>query len=347
MNSNPIVLIVDDSSASRDTITALLAGDPYLVYSATDGPDALVKASSIRPDIILLDHMMPGMSGVEVCEMLRKDPELFAIPIVFVTALDDRASRLDAFRAGADDVITKPVDRLELRMRVRNITRLNRYRQLVESREDVSRMLTELEAAYDQTIIGWAKALEYRNAETKGHSERVTQWAGQLAARFGLDAKAQLEVRRGALLHDIGKMGVPDAILLKPGPLNPQERAIMERHPALARDMLHGISYLASSVEIPYCHHERWDGAGYPQGLAGTEIPFHARLFSVVDVFDALTSDRPYRLAWSVEAALNYISAHSGSQFDPEVVRVFREMTDSGEITAGSASRDRQPWLVS
>lgn len=320
------VLIVDDNEASRATLGSMLRVDGYDLRYATNGLEAMALIESLRPDLILLDQMMPGITGTDVCRQVRAAPELAEIPIVFVTALDDRATRLMAFQAGADDVLAKPVDRLEVRMRVRNITRLNRYRNLVESREDVHRMLHEVEAAYDQTIAGWARALEFRDAETKGHSARVTAWTVELAASLGF-AEADLpDIRRGALLHDIGKMGIPDSILLKPGPLTLEERREMERHPGIARDLIASIDYLASSLAIPYSHHERWDGKGYPQGIQGQEIPISARLFSVVDVFDALTSNRPYRSAWSLEATLDYLQRESGSQFDPECVGAFEAL---------------------
>lgn len=338
MNKTPTVLIVDDSQASRETIAALLAADDYEFMFAKDGHEALTQISFGRPDIVLLDQMMPGMSGVDVCEAVRSNPDCDTIPIVFVTALEDRSSRLAAFAAGADDVITKPVDRLELRMRVRNITRLNRYRQLLESREDVHRMFVELQTAYDATIEGWARALEYRDSETKGHSDRVTGWATQLATKLGIHPSQLDAIRRGALLHDIGKMGVPDAILLKPGPLSADERAVIERHPELARDLLEPIAYLSDSIDIPYCHHERWDGAGYPRGLSGEDIPYNARLFAVVDVFDALTTDRPYRRAWDLQTTVDYLRVHAGRQFDPDIVEAFCELVESGLILPGSTS---------
>lgn len=317
------VLIVDDNEASRSTLASMLREDGYDLRFAINGLDALSLTKSLQPDLILLDQMMPGIAGTDVCQQIRSDPELAEIPVVFVTALDDRPTRILAFESGADDVLPKPVDRLEVRMRVRNITRLNRYRNLVSGRKNLERVLGELEAAYDQTIAGWAQALEFRDAETKGHSERVTAWTIELASRLGFDETELKNIRRGALLHDIGKMGIPDSILLKPGPLTADERTEMERHPVIARDLMAPIDYLEPSIEIPYSHHERWDGLGYPQGLRGEEIPQTARLFSVIDVFDALTSHRPYRAAWSVEATLDYLQSHAGTQFDPECVVEF------------------------
>ena len=181
----------------------------------------------------------------------------------------------------------------------------------------------ELSIAYDATLEGWAKALELRDRETVGHAHRVIEMTLRVADRIGIRGESLLHIRRGALLHDIGKMGIPDSILLKPGPLTPDEWVIMRQHPAHAYEMLKTIDYLSPALEIPYCHHERWDGNGYPRSLKGKNIPMAARIFAVVDVWDALTSDRPYRLAWPEHQALEYISRESGRHFDPEVVNAF------------------------
>ncbi|ABY33775.1 MAG TPA: HD domain-containing protein [Chloroflexus aurantiacus] len=193
----------------------------------------------------------------------------------------------------------------------------------------------ELRAAYDETIEGWSRALDLRDRETEGHSRRVTELTVRIAARMGFSDEELLHVRRGALLHDIGKMGIPDAILLKPGPLDEQEWAIMRTHPTLAVELLRPIAFLAPALDIPWCHHEKWDGTGYPRGLRGEEIPLAARIFAVVDVYDALTSDRPYRAAWPRERALAYIREQAGHHFDPHVVDVFEQIiteTDSNAI---------------
>jgi HD-GYP domain-containing protein (c-di-GMP phosphodiesterase class II)/uncharacterized protein len=182
---------------------------------------------------------------------------------------------------------------------------------------------SELSIAYDATLEGWAKALELRDRETVGHAHRVIEMTLRVANRMGIHGEALQHIRRGALLHDIGKMGIPDSILLKPGPLTPDEWEIMRQHPVHAYDMLKTIEYLEPALEIPYCHHERWDGKGYPSGLKGEQIPISARIFAVVDVWDALTSDRPYRFAWPAHQALEYIQMESGRHFDPQVVNSF------------------------
>ena len=205
--------------------------------------------------------------------------------------------------------------------------------------DDLERSNVELRLAYDTTIEGWARALDLKDQETEGHSRRVTELAVQLAARLGMKGEDLVMVRRGALLHDIGKMGVPDSVLLKPGKLDPDEWEVMKSHTTLAYQLLSGIPFLRPALDIPYAHHERWDGTGYPRGLEGEEIPLAARLFAVVDVYDALTSDRPYRRAWSRAKALAHIRASAGTHFDPRVVEEFVAMMEERFAAAGTAGR--------
>jgi HD-GYP domain-containing protein (c-di-GMP phosphodiesterase class II) len=195
--------------------------------------------------------------------------------------------------------------------------------------EGLERANVELTMAYDATIEGWSQALELRDQETQGHSSRVLELTLRLAAALGLSDKELKDIRQGVLLHDIGKMGIPDSILHKPGPLTDQEWEIMRKHPQYAYDMLAPIVYLRTSLDIPYCHHENWDGTGYPRALKGETIPIAARIFSVVDVYDALTSDRPYRAAWSREEAIAYILEQSGKHFDPRIVEIFMKVIES------------------
>ena len=189
--------------------------------------------------------------------------------------------------------------------------------------ENLQRSNTELRLAYDATIEGWSRALDLRDKETEGHTLRVTEMTLQLAEKMGMSDVEKLNLRRGALLHDIGKMGIPDEILLKPGPLTDKEWIIMRQHPTYAYELLRPIDYLRPAMDIPYCHHEKWDGSGYPRRLQGDLIPLAARIFAVIDVFDALIVDRPYRLAWPREKVLAYIQEQSGKHFDPAVVTAF------------------------
>ncbi|NCC34930.1 MAG: HD domain-containing protein, partial [Chloroflexia bacterium] len=189
--------------------------------------------------------------------------------------------------------------------------------------ENLQRANTELALAYDQTIEGWSYALDLRDKETEGHSLRVTELTLHLARAVEMSDAELVHIRRGALLHDIGKMGIPDAILLKPGPLTPEEWEIMKRHPTYAYELLYPITYLRPALAIPYCHHEKWDGTGYPRGLKGEAIPLAARLFAIVDVWDALRSDRPYRKAWPEDRVHEHLASLSGTHFDPQVVELF------------------------
>ena len=317
------VLIVDDEPSGLQTLEAVLEGEGYRLEMAENGFQALEKARELLPDVILLDVMMPGLTGYEVCERIRADEKLAEIPIIILTALDDRNSMLRALEAGADDFITKPFDRHELRARLVGIMRLNRYQKLVNERAKLEQAHTELIAAYDATILGWSRAMDLRDRETEGHSQRVAEHTVRLAKAMGISEQELVHVRRGALLHDMGKLGVPDAILYKPEKLTEEEWNIMRQHPQLAYDMLKSIDYLRPALDIPYCHHEKWDGSGYPHRLKGEHIPLAARIFAIVDVWDALTSDRPYRQAWSKEDSLAHIREQSGKHFEPQVVDLF------------------------
>jgi putative two-component system response regulator len=322
------ILIVDDEPGGRFTLESILEEQGYQIEMAENGLDALEKARQLLPDVILLDVMMPGMDGFEVCQRIRRDPILAEIPIIMLTALDDRKSFLRGLESGADDYITKPYDRYELRARLLGITRLNRYKKLLDERANIEQAHAQLLAAYDATITGWSNALDLRDKETEGHSQRVTKMSEDLARMMGVSEMGLIHMRRGALLHDIGKLGVPDSILLKPEKLTHEEWAIMKKHPQYAYDMMYPIEYLRPSLDIPYCHHEKWDGTGYPRGLKGEEIPLAARIFAIVDVWDALTSDRPYRPAWDEDKALEYIHEQSGLHFDPQVVVLFNKLMD-------------------
>jgi response regulator RpfG family c-di-GMP phosphodiesterase len=494
MSQPTTILIVDDEPSGRETLAALLHAKGYNLQFAAGGAEALARTAELQPDLVLLDVMMPEIDGFEVCRRLRADPLVAEVPIVLVTALDDRDSRLKGIESGADDFVSKPFDRTELRARIRAITRLNRYRHDISARkqaeargkrqierlaamraidaailssldlkvtlnvildqvttllqvdaaavllraapsqaleyaavrgirrdalptigphfgaecagyvalhrrilrlpgadapgvpsqhalrdqgfagyfgvplvakgrvegvleifhrvaldpdqewqefletlagqaaiaidhaalfESMQRANVELSLAYDTTLEGWARALELRDKETEGHSQRVTAMTLRLARTLG-QAEAELgHIRRGALLHDIGKMGIPDSILLKPGPLSEAEWEVMRRHPTYAYELLAPIDYLRPALDIPYCHHERWDGTGYPRGLKGEQIPLTARIFALVDVWDALSRDRPYRAAWPEARVREHIRSLAGSHFDPQIAEVF------------------------
>ena len=323
MTSQAQILIIDDEPIARATLEALLSGESYVLYFAEDGMEGLSKAITIQPDVILLDVMMPKIDGFEVCRMIRSTYALSEVPILLITALDDRDSRIAGLRAGADDFIAKPFDSIELLARLHGLTRLNRYRQIAEQRRELERLHDELLTSYDKTIQGWSQALDLRDKETEGHTLRVTEKTLRLARLVGIDGDELKHIWRGALLHDVGKLGIPDSVLLKNDKLTEDEWKVMRQHPVLAFEWLSSIDYLRSALDIPYCHHEKWDGTGYPRGLKGEEIPMAARLFAIIDVWDALTSDRPYRKAMEPSEALQYIMSQSGRHFDPQIVELF------------------------
>ncbi|HEV2472520.1 MAG TPA: HD domain-containing phosphohydrolase [Chthonomonadales bacterium] len=349
------IVIVDDHPVSRGALAALLRARDFDVREAADGCEALEIARAGRPDLIISDLLMPVMDGFELVRRLRAESDLAQTAILFYTADYDRADAVALAReAGVTQVLTKPAPckvlykaieealslpplqmrkplsrefsarhkRLLTDMLSRKVSELERE---VEERQ---RANSELVKAYDATIEGWARALDLRDHETEGHTRRVTEATVKLATRLGVSGPDLADIRRGALLHDIGKMGVPDEILRKPGPLTEAETARMRKHPEYAMQMLSPISFLRDALEIPYCHHERWDGTGYPRGLRRMEIPRSARIFAVVDVWDALRSERPYRAAWSDPEVRRHIGALSGSHFEPEVAATFLDLVD-------------------
>jgi putative two-component system response regulator len=325
-NTKPKILIVDDDSISRMTVGALLTSEPYELYFASNGFDGIATATTLRPDLILLDVMMPHMDGFEVCKRIRALPDIAEVPILLITSLDDQSSRIAGLQAGADDFITKPYNSVELFARLQTILRLNRYRRIVEQQQDVENLHNELLIAYDKTIEGWSHALDLRDNEIEGHTNRVTEIALRFARKIGFGEEELAHVRRGGLLHDVGKLGIPDAILHKPDKLTDEEWRIMRMHPVYAHRWLSPIEFLRPALDIPYCHHEKWNGTGYPRGLKEEEIPIVARLFAFADVWDALCSDRPYRKALPKADALGYIRTQAGFHFDPELAKTFIEL---------------------
>ncbi len=320
---NPRILIIDDEPIIRLTLEGLLMQDNLDLLLAENGKRGLELAERYLPDAILLDLMMPDMDGYEVCRKIRANPKLAEVPVIMITANDNREARIKGLEAGADDFLTKPFDSLEIQIRIKNILRLNRFQNITYQRDELARMNKELVTTYDKTIEGWSRAMDLRDHETEGHTLRVTDATVKLAKLAGVDSRALEHIRRGALLHDIGKLGIPDSILLKPGKLTEEEWKLMRMHPVYAYSWLSPIEYLEPALDIPYCHHEDWNGKGYPRGLAGLEIPLAARIFTIIDVWDALRSDRPYRNAWPEEEVRKYIFEHKSIEFDPDLTDLF------------------------
>ncbi len=329
-NSKPKILIVDDDPIASMAIEGLLSSEPYDLYFASNGPDGIATAATLHPDMILLDVMMPLMDGFEVCRRIRSLPDIAEVPILLITSLDDQASRISGLQAGADDFVTKPYNSVELFARLQTILRLNRYRRIAEQQRELENLNSELLTAYDKTIEGWSHALDLRDKETEGHTNRVTEITLKFARAAGFTEEELGHVRRGALLHDVGKLGIPDSILHKPAKLTEEEWQVMRMHPVYAYQWLSSIAFLLPALDIPYCHHEKWDGTGYPRGLKGEAIPLAARLFAIVDVWDALCSERLYRKAVPKVEVLEYICNQAGSHFDPKLVKVFVELMGMG-----------------
>jgi len=308
----PRILIIEDDVDLISIITDILETDGFQVISARNGPTALQLFATEKPDLILSDIMMPDMDGFAVLKAVREHPDGLGVPFLFVSARTERRDLSRARDLGADDYIFKPFGVDELRRAVR--AKLDR-RRVVE--------LFDTRTAHLQTVTLLANAIEARDTYTRGHVERVRTLALDLAhaLKWGTDALIILEF--GALLHDVGKVSVPENILNKAGPLTPDEWTIMKQHPTIGAKMLEGVDHLRPALPYLLYHHERWDGGGYPHGLKGLGIPPEGRLLAIVDSFDAMTSPRPYRKVLKQEAALAEIRLAMGVQFDPEMATAF------------------------
>ena len=283
------VLIVDDIAGSARLIASLLAPDGHAVRAAGDGAEALRLIRADPPDLVLMDVMMPHMNGFEACRAIKQDRSTRLIPVVLVTSLDDTASRIRGIEAGADDFISKPFNAHELRARVRSLLRIKGYTDELDSAESV--------------IVSLALTIEARDCTTDGHCQRLAQYSFALGQALGLNEDDLSALARGGYLHDVGKIGIPDGVLLKPGPLTPDEYELIKQHPIVGERLCGELRSLRRVRPIVRHHHERLDGSGYPDGLIGDAIPLLAQITSIVDVFDALTTDRPYRTALPIAAA--------------------------------------------
>lgn len=317
------LLIADQSGPIRSLIIDSVKGLNLRVLQARNGTEAWELIETADPQILVLEDELPEINGFMLCQRARSRPTKVDAQIVMTLGGIERESRISAYECGADTTITKPCHPREIRAQIENSIRLSSFRKVEEERRNLEVAYKNLAKTNAMVIEGWTRALDLRDKESEGHSMRVTEMTVQLAERFGFVEPELTDIRYGALLHDIGKIGIPDRILHKEGSLTKDERIEMQRHPEYAFSMLHGLEHLKHALAIPYSHHEKWDGTGYPLGLAGEEIPLAARLFSVVDVFDALKSERPYKAAWSDEAALAELKSLSGTHFDPEVVEEF------------------------
>jgi putative two-component system response regulator len=302
----PLVLVVDDGEINRALVEAFLSDLDCRLQSVADGPSALVAIEKESPDLVLLDVQMPGMDGYEVCRRIKARPRGRLLPVVMLTALDNANDRVLALEAGADDFMSKPVDRVELVARVRSALRLKAVYDTLDSAE--------------QVIFSLAAAVEAKDKYTEKHTHRVAETSRHIGMKLGLPERALDALYRGGIIHDIGKIGVPDAILLKPGPLVGAELLIMRAHTTIGESIVRPLRSGMNLLPIIRNHHEHFDGSGYPDGLAGRAIPRLARIVAVCDAYDALVTDRPYRKARSIDEAIATLMDGAGKQWDPEAV---------------------------
>lgn len=333
------ILVVDDEEAVRTLLSARLVLEGHECLTAENAEDALERIGAADLDLILSDLWMPGMSGLELLKQVHRNfPHL---AFVICTSEDDVRTGIEAMKQGAADYLVKP---LQLDGMVASISRALEKRRLESEVEQYRNHLEEaveqrtrqlqvairrIESTYDETLAALGGALELRDIETQGHSRRVTHYCLEMARALHRTNDELHVLARGSFLHDIGKIGIPDAILLKPDRLTAEETAVMQTHARIGYELLCRIAFLTPASQIVLTHQERWDGTGYPQGLRGEEIPLGARIFAVADTLDAITSDRPYRAGSPFSAAVTEITRESGRQFDPEVVRVFLEIPEA------------------
>ena len=323
-SSPSTILLVDDMADNIDILNAVLSPF-YRIRIALSGEKALsIAASANPPDLILLDVMMPGLNGYQVCEQLKDNADTRAIPVIFVTAMTEVEDERHGLELGAVDYITKPVSPAIVLARVR--THLALYDQNRELARQVNERTAELFNTRQQIIRRLGRAAEFRDNETGNHIIRMSHFCRLIGLAAGLGEKTVEVLYNASPMHDVGKIGIPDHILLKQGPLTADEWEVMKCHPQMGADIIgqHTDELLQSAWAIALCHHEKWDGSGYPNGLKGDAIPLLARIAAMADVFDALTTERPYKHAWTVEAAVSHIEAQAGSHFDPALIDPFK-----------------------
>lgn len=337
------ILVVDDVKENRELLEGILAGLGHEAELAADGIEALAKLK-LDIDLVLLDIQMPGMDGFEVARRIRQDPEVAHIPIIMVTALTSKEDRLRAVEAGANDFIAKPVDKIEVKVRTDSLLKMKEaqdairqhqadlekkveqrtvdLRQALQDTVDAQRNTQE---AHLDTIRRLALVAEFRDQDTATHLHRIRQYCAMIGHELKLPAGDIEILSYGSLMHDVGKIGVPDAILLKPGSLTDPEREIMKQHAVFGGQILHQSSsdLMQAGREIAVSHHEKWDGSGYPEGLSGEDIPLFGRICAIADVFDALTSERPYKQPFSLTKSLEIMKTGRGEHFDPTILDLF------------------------
>ena len=311
------ILVADDQAANRELLDELLTAQGFRVVTVPDGAAAVEELSKTQVDLVLLDVMMPHLNGFEVCEKIKSNPETYLIPVVLITALSDKQDRIKGIKAGADDFLTRPVERAELLARVGSLLKL-------KHRTD------ELERA-EAVLFALARSIEGKDPYTHGHCERLSDYSARLGEHLGLVEDEITALRRAGVVHDVGKIAVPDAILLKPGKLSEQEWRVMREHPVVGERICSPLKSFRLVLPIIRHHHEKLDGSGYPDGLRGDAIPITARILQIVDVYDALTTERPYKKAFSSADALQTMKEEvAKGWWDPHIFNEFEQPVRSG-----------------
>jgi putative two-component system response regulator len=311
------VLVADDQAANRELLEELLTAQGYKVIAVPDGAAAVEQLTRTQVDLVLLDVMMPYLNGFEVCEKIKNNPNTYLIPVIIITALSDKQDRLEGIKVGADDFLTRPVDRTELLARVRSLLKLKQRTDELERAESV--------------LFSLARSIEGKDPYTHGHCERLSDYSVRLGEHLLLSEDQLVALRRAGIVHDVGKIAVPDAILLKPGRLTPEEWIIIREHSVVGERICAPLKSFRFVLPIIRHHHEKLDGSGYPDGLRGDAIPVTARVLQIVDVYDALTTDRPYKKAFSVTDALQTMKEEvAKGWWDPHIFDQFERLVRIG-----------------
>ncbi len=359
------ILVVDDEEQNVKLLCSLLEAVGFATEGAANGREALEKVKRSAPDLVLLDIMMPEMDGFETCDAIKSDADTANIPVVIVTALADRDSKLKGLNVGANEFLTKPIDRTEMIIRVRNLIKIKEYEDfmlrhtriledevrkrtydLQLAMDEIAQAQIEIKDSYIETIQRLTLAAEYKDEDTATHIKRISLYSRVLSERLGRHDEFVETMYYASPMHDIGKIGIPDSILLKPGKLTAEEFEIMKTHTTIGAKILRGSNsdFLRAAEEIALSHHERWDGTGYPRGLRGDEIPLMGRVMNIIDQYDSLRSKRPYKPGFSHEESCSIIIDGDGrtrpEHFDPDVLAAFKEVSHLfDEIFEGNFSR--------